>query len=113
MIHIDLNKLTLSTEWRNLAKQLTRELEAMPPDDRSDFIERNRKLTWGADEVLEALRAIVGNKCWYSEVPLEGADPNVDHFRPKSQVREVDVDLQNTKQTSAGYWWLAFECQNF
>jgi hypothetical protein len=55
----------------------------------------------------------VGNKCWYSEVPLEGADPNVDHFRPKGQVREVDADLQNLQTTSPGYWWLAFECRNF
>ena len=69
--------------------------------------------TWAADEVLCALRKIVGNKCWYSEVPLEGADPNIDHFRPKGQVREVDATLQNTQTTSPGYWWLAFEPRNF
>ncbi len=63
--------------------------------------------------MLKALRKIVGNKCWYSEVRLEGADPNVDHFRPKEQVREVDTDLQNTQTTSPGYWWLAFEHWNF
>src|SRR5262245_62047027 len=102
MIYIDLNKITLSTEWDNRAKKLTRELEAMLPDERLDFIEKHREVTWGAHEVLEALRAIVGNKCWYSEVPLEGADPNVDHFRPKGQVREVDANLQNTKNTSPG-----------
>jgi hypothetical protein len=56
---------------------------------------------------------VVGNKCWYSEVQLDGADPNVDHFRPKGGVREVDEDLQNTKVASAGYWWLAFEFSNF
>ena len=113
MIHVDLNKLTLSPKWEARAKRLTRKLEAMSPDERSHFIEKKRKLTWGADEVLEALRKIAGNKCWYSEVPLEGADPNVDHFRPKGQVREVDADLQNTQTTSPGYWWLAFERQNF
>lgn len=113
MIYIDLNKLTLSSKWEARAKRLTRKLEAIPPNERSDFIEKKRKLTWGANEVLKALRKIAGNKCWYSEVPLEGADPNVDHFRPKGQVREVDADLQNTQTTSPGYWWLAFERQNF
>jgi len=113
MIHVDLNKLTLSPEWKKRAKQLTGKLKALSPDKRSGFIENNREKTWGADEVLGALRVIVGNKCWYSEVPLEGADPNIDHFRPKGQVREVDADLQNTQTTSPGYWWLAFECRNF
>ena len=113
MIHVDLNKLTLSPEWEARARKLTRKLKAMPSDDQSDFIEKNRELTWGAKEVLAALRKIVGNKCWYSEVPLEGADPNIDHFRPKGQVREVNADLQNTQTTSPGYRWLAFECWNF
>src|SRR5882672_6771705 len=113
MIYVDLNKLILSPEWEKRAKQLTRELIMLYPDERSDFIEKNRKNTWGADEVLKALRAMVGNKCWYSEVPLEGSDPNIVHFRPKGQVREVDTDLQNTQTASPGYWWLAFEHQNF
>ena len=108
MIHVDINKIRLSPEWEKRAKQLTCELKALAPDKRSDFIEKNREKTWGAKEVLDALRCIVGNKCWYSEVPLEGTDPNIDHFRPKGQVREVDVDLQNIRTTSSGYWWLAF-----
>jgi hypothetical protein len=113
MIHVDHSRLTLSVEWEKQAEQLARELRAKPKHEQSTFIETNRRKTWGADEVLEELRKIVGNKCWYSETPLEGADPNVDHFRPKGQVREVDTDLQNTKELSSGYWWLAFEPLNF
>jgi hypothetical protein len=92
---------------------LTAVLAAKPAGERSQFIESNRDATWGHDDVLSALRAIAGNKCWYSEVHLEGADPNVDHFRPKGRVREVDAELQNTGVQSEGYWWLAFEPRNF
>jgi hypothetical protein len=113
MIHIDLNRMVFSPEWETRAQELTRELDALEPEDRSHFIDQYRDETWGADEMLNALRTLVGNKCWYSEVPLEGADPNVDHFRPKGQVREVDEEFQNTRETSRGYWWLAFEPRNF
>ena len=44
---------------------------------------------------------------------MEGADRNVDHFRPKGQIREVDENLQDTELTSNGYWWLAFNYKNF
>jgi hypothetical protein len=113
MIYVNINEFKLSPEWKNRAKELTRELADLPPDQRTDFMRRKRDLTWGADEVLEAMRAIVGNKCWYSEVPLEGADPNIDHFRPKGQIKEIDEDLQETHKTSPGYWWLAFDHLNF
>lgn len=113
MIHIDMNRVNVSAEWEERARQLTRDLEAQPADERSEFIKNHRDETWATGEVLNALREVAGNKCWYSEVPLEGAEPNVDHFRPKGQVREVDEDLNNTKATSPGYWWLAFERRNF
>ena len=47
-------------------------------------------------------------------MPLEGADPNVDHFRPKGRVVEIDHStLEKTGDISPGYWWLAFEPKNF
>jgi hypothetical protein len=47
-------------------------------------------------------------------VPLEGADPNVDHFRPKSRVVEIDpTTLEKTGVQHGGYWWYAFEPSNF
>src|SRR5262249_49981816 len=113
MIHVDINKLNLSSDWKECAKKLTQELKTLPPNKRLEFIEKNREKTWGAIEVREALRSIVGDKCWYSEVSIVGADPNVDHFRSKGRVREVNRDLQDMKKTSPGYWWLAFECLNF
>lgn len=113
MIYVDINQLTLSIEWETRAEKLRQSLKEKPPDKRSEFIDANSEKTWKANEVLAKLRAIVGNKCWYSEVPLEGADPNVDHFRPKGQIRGVDTDLQNTGENAPGYWWLAFDPLNF
>ena len=84
-----------------------------PVAARAGYINDHRAESWGHPEVLTALRAVVGNKCWYTEVFLEGADPNVDHFRPKGRVREVDEELNATGAQSDGYWWLAFELLNF
>ncbi len=78
-----------------------------------DFIDRKRSETWAAPALLATLRKVVGNKCWYTEAPLDGSDPNVDHFRPKGNVREVDRQLRSTGETAPGYWWLAFEYRNY
>ena len=96
-------------------QNLTTELLGKQPAERSAFINANanRNASWAHPDVLEALDAVAGNKCWYSEVQLDGADPNVDHFRPKGRVREVDADLQNTGNACDGYWWLAFEFSNY
>lgn len=113
MIFINPDAVRPPHDWVQNALRLTRELLRKSPDEREAFITRHRDATWGDRELLRALRAVAGNKCWYSEVRLEGADPNIDHFRPKGRVREVDEDFHNAGQTSAGYWWLAFEVQNF
>jgi hypothetical protein len=101
-------------EWEEISRRLTRELQTKLPAERAAFIEAHRSETWAHRDLLEALRNVVGNKCWYSEVPLTGADPNVDHFRPKGRVVEVDNDtLEKNGQISDGYWWLAFEPKNY
>jgi hypothetical protein len=113
MIFINPDSLHIPVEREAKMRELTAVLNGKTAADRNSFIESNRSVTWGHAEVLAALRAIVGNKCWYSEVHLEGADPNVDHFRPKSRVREVDANLKHTGATCDGYWWLAFEPCNY
>jgi hypothetical protein len=113
MIFINPNKLNIPAAREEALKVLSEVLLGWPEELRSEFIEGLRDETWAHPEVLAALRSIVGNKCWYSETHLEGADPNVDHFRPKGRVREVDPELNNTKKTSDGYWWLAFDQQNY
>lgn len=113
MIHINPNRITPTPAWLQSANELTQELRLKAAALRADFIKAKRDDTWGAPALVKALRDVAGNKCWYSEVPLEGADPNVDHFRPKGDVREIDSELKPTKATSPGYWWLAFEYRNY
>ncbi|WP_460105937.1 HNH endonuclease family protein [Pseudomonas sp. S3_H06] len=113
MIFIDPAKVKVPQAWVDSAKDLTTILLKKPKEDRSDFIDANRLKTWGDDSLLTALRKVVGNKCWYSELMLEGADPNVDHFRPKGKVKEVDEKFTVSKSIFDGYWWLAFDYENY
>jgi len=113
VIYVDLGKLTRPDGWDESASTLLEALKKKPPGDRSAFIDQCRNQTWANPALLAALRSLVGNKCWYSEVPLEGADPNVDHFRPKGRVKEVDEDLKPKGDPLPGYWWWAFEWRNF
>ena len=115
MILINPDLLAIPAARRTEMENLTAELIAKQPAERSAFINSNanRDKSWGHLDVLTALRAIAGNKCWYSEVQLDGADPNVDHFRPKGRVREVDANFNQIGDPIAGYWWLAFDPLNY
>ncbi len=114
MIYINPYDMPFDPAWEAKARELTKELLEKNPEERAAFIKSKRDETWGNGALLEWLRSAVGNKCWYSEVPLDGADPNVDHFRPKGRVVEIDHStLEKTGDISPGYWWLAFEPKNF
>lgn len=117
MIYINLNdlELELPAGWADIAEELTEKLLKLDPSKRSAFIDKGRTKTWGDKALVEALIRVAGNKCWYSEVPLEGQDANVDHFRPKGRVAEVLLDppFDKTGASTDGYWWLAFQWKNF
>lgn len=113
MIFINPNAINLLAEREQFLKMLSEVVIGWPEELRDEFIEGFRPDAWGHEHVVDALTDVVGNKCWYSEVFLEGADPNVDHFRPKGRVREVGPDLEVTGEASEGYWWLAFELENY
>lgn len=51
------------------------------------------------------LEPVKGGNCWYCEAPKGRSFPDVDHFRPKARVTE-DPD-------HPGYWWLAYDWENF
>ena len=75
MIHVDIDKLTFSSKWEKCAKQLTHKLKNLPPDTGSDFIEKNREKTWGAIEVLKALRKIEGTNVGIQKYRLKEPAP--------------------------------------
>lgn len=114
MIYINPNQIIIPQDWKERVKELTQELLQKSKSQRNKFIDSKRTETWGHPEILTALKGPVGNKCWYTEVDLTGSDPNIDHFRPKGKITEIDVDnLVKTKKVSDGYWWLAFDSDNF
>lgn len=113
MIFVNPAKVNVSAALRAALKAAANGLAKVAEPDRAKYFKDNRDKTWGDKNLVTALQAVVGNKCWYSEIGLGGADPNVDHFRPKGCVVEVDEDLAKTGHTSDGYWWLAFELLNF
>lgn len=50
-----------------------------------------------------------GGKCAYCETRIAaGQSGDVEHFRPKAEVREP-----NEKSQKPGYWWLAYEWTNY
>lgn len=115
MIFVDLSKLSLPSEWLEQSKELTAELmKKSTKEERKVFIEAKRADTWANPRLLESLARIVGDKCWYSEVSFAGFDRNVDHFRPKGRVREInESDKSPWGERDGGYWWLAFDHRNF
>ena len=77
-------------------------MAAAPPENRAAEV-NTRSPVW--QELKDTLRRVSYDKCWYCESVDARADNAVDHFRPKNAVAEcVDHD---------GYWWLAFNWNNY
>jgi hypothetical protein len=72
------------------------------PDKRRDLIKSLAK-RWSA--LRPYLSELSHDKCWYVECRNPGTDDDVDHFRPKLKVDEASGH--------PGYYWLAFDWQNF
>jgi hypothetical protein len=106
MIFIKRNKDLIPKEVLDAAEQATRELEALPREERTDFIEKKGKI-WR--DFKEYLMKMSGDKCWYSESkPSEHhSRADVDHFRPKARAKRSETERDE------GYSWLAFEWTNF
>lgn len=114
MIFVNPTKIKITPALERALNAATKELLTLPEAEHGAHFKKMRDITWGHDDLVRSLKTAVGNKCWYSEVDLGGADPNVDHFRPKGRVIEIDADLQKTgAEMSGGYWWLAYEVLNY
>ncbi|MDP1667356.1 MAG: hypothetical protein Q8L79_19795 [Methylobacter sp.] len=109
MRHIDYNpsSLTLPDGWtdtvKNLEAQLLAEIDAKK---RAELIDKNDDV-WKA--IKQELAKLFNFKCWYTESPQQGTDVDVDHYRPKKRVAEVN-DKDNPHP---GYWWLSFKLENY
>jgi hypothetical protein len=69
-------------------------VETMLANERQGYIDRNGSSKWSP--IKNLMTTQIGNKCWYTEVELVGADLTIDHYHPKCD-----------------YWWLAFDVTNY
>lgn len=113
MVYINPDTIPIPQSRIDALKEMTKILCSAPEAKRSELINSGRDDSWAHEEVVKALRSVIGNKCWYSEVHLDHNDPNVDHFRPKGSIREVDPATREHCGRCEGYWWLAFEPRNY
>jgi hypothetical protein len=108
MRHIDLGINKPNDEWLAESDRLTNDLialhEAGDIAGRNQLIKENAK-HWGA--LKRWLLEQSHNKCWFSEAREIYSHMDVEHFRPKTEAK----DLQGTARD--GYWWLAFDYRNF
>jgi hypothetical protein len=105
MRHIPLLSQTPDAVWLTKAQDLLAALEtATTSDERKKIIDDNSNV-WG--EMKPWLLTLSHQKCWFSEAKDCFSHWDVEHYRPKKSAK----DLDGTEHE--GYWWLAFQWQNF
>jgi uncharacterized protein (TIGR02646 family) len=62
---------------------------------------------YSSPEVKEALIKLFNNKCAYCESIITNHPGEVEHFRPKNQVKDSDKQIEKP-----GYYWLAADWKN-
>ncbi|UML94186.1 hypothetical protein [Shewanella xiamenensis] len=110
MRHIPLSQISKETlqTWQDKSEQILEQLKAeTDPKMRKVIIHRNRK-HWRDPELLNFLRQLSDGKCWYTEARFTAEYPHLEHFRPKSCARN-----ENGEKYHDGYWWLAFDINNY
>lgn len=104
MRYIDITKLELPDGWEDKAKTLNNKLLSAKDDaERAKIFSKNP--IW--QELFIPLQKLSNGKCWYSEAKDLMSDRDVDHFRPKSEAKNLD------NITRDGYWWLAYDWENY
>ena len=73
----------------------------------------DRDELWKNDKLQSDFRDYGFNKCWYTEVKLIGQDANVDHFRPKAEIKPFKDYNYNRPLQTQGYYWLRREPRNY
>ena len=111
MIFIDLFRNPPPQELIAEGEELTRQLMALPPDQRNDFIDQHADY-WG--RLKEYYIELSHGKCWYTEAKEKASYYHMDHFRPKKQPKELlkNCEIETATSTEA-YWWLAFDWKNY
>ncbi|SHN24159.1 hypothetical protein SAMN05216593_116128 [Pseudomonas asturiensis] len=95
-------------DWLEEASRITSALASAESDEERDNLIEKHATLWRDDRIRNWLLGLFNNKCWYTEAQESVSAYHVDHYRPKGRVN----DIARTKPES-GYWWLAFDWQNY
>ncbi|MDM3845643.1 MAG: hypothetical protein PT116_11485 [Aphanizomenon gracile PMC638.10] len=94
-------------KWLEESEKITEKLKnAISEDERNKIITKYEK-HWKKDIFRNWLISLFHGKCWYTEAKESVSSYHVDHFRPKGRVQELADSFRD------GYWWLAFEWNNY
>ena len=104
MIYVRRDPKLIPERVLRVAERAQAELEALTPENRAAFIEKNSHV-WR--RFARYLAQMSYGKCWYSESHCVQSFKDVDHYRPKKQAKRSDTEADD------GYPWLAFSWDNF
>ncbi len=91
--------------WEARANELLDELRAAPDATARKKIIDNNSAVWS--DLKRWLLNLSHQKCWFSEAKDCFSHWDVEHYRPKKSAKDKDGTEHD------GYWWLAFDWQNF
>lgn len=92
--------------WLDRAQNLIDQLVTAPNHAARCLIIEANEGVWR--EVRDWLLSLSNDKCWYSEARDAFSYVDVEHYRPKTKVKR-----RKRGPESDGYWWLAFDWQNY
>lgn len=100
----------ITSEWKSMAQEahnalLAADSSSTDPDERKKARKKTIDDYQQVWKELKTKMSEVNRKCWYCETWETRADTAVDHYRPKSAVKECP--------DHPGYWWLAFSWENY
>ncbi|WP_159692162.1 HNH endonuclease family protein [Cognatazoarcus halotolerans] len=104
MIYVPRDPTLIPERVLKVAERAQAQLEALPPAERSAFIEKKSHVWRGFARYLAKMSH---EKCWYSESGCVQSFKDVDHYRPKKQAKRSETEADD------GYPWLAFSWENF
>ncbi|MES2572254.1 MAG: hypothetical protein V4710_19640 [Verrucomicrobiota bacterium] len=105
MIFVRRNVNLIPKDVLDAAAEARATLERLPEKQRSFYIKKKSHLWRAFGRYLSKMSY---GKCWYSESPDPQSFFDVDHFRPKSESKR-----SNSEVDKPGYEWLAFSWENF
>lgn len=98
-------------DWNKIEEFHLANLEIKTAEERKAYIKNHSD--WNI--LLPLFIKEYGNKCWYSEAPLDRG--GIDHFRPKNKAINYCLDASDINHKfilkKDGYWRLAYNLFNF